>query len=59
MSVLIEDKNDTKIKRIANACHELGVIYMQHSCGNVTELFPNFIAANVDTWYGQDDAVNQ
>jgi len=42
------------IKRVVDACHELGVVFFMHSCGNVTSLFPNFIKAGIDTWSGQE-----
>lgn len=46
-------------KKLINAFHDMGIIYMQHSCGNVTDLFPDFIASGTDTWYGQDNAVDK
>lgn len=42
------------IKRVVDACHEMGMIFFMHSCGNVTSLFPNFIRAGIDTWSGQE-----
>jgi len=42
------------IKRVIDFCHENGIIYLQHSCGNITNLFPNFLEAGVDTWMGQE-----
>jgi len=42
------------IKKIVDYCHSEGIIYLQHSCGNITSLFPNFIEAGIDTWMGQE-----
>ncbi|MBQ3930872.1 MAG: hypothetical protein II725_01170, partial [Firmicutes bacterium] len=42
------------IKKVVDACHDMGMIFFMHSCGNVTELFPNFIKAGIDTWSGQE-----
>ena len=42
------------IKRIVDYCHENGIIYLQHSCGNIANLFPNFLEAGIDTWMGQE-----
>ena len=27
---------------------------MQHSCGNITDIFPDMIEAGTDTWFGQE-----
>ena len=42
------------VKKVVDACHDMGMIFFMHSCGNVTELFPNFIEAGIDTWSGQE-----
>lgn len=42
------------VKRIVDACHEQGILYMQHSCGFVEDLIPHMIECGVDTWVGQN-----
>lgn len=42
------------VKRVVDKCHELGMLYMQHSCGNITDIFPDVIEAGTDTWFGQE-----
>lgn len=44
------------VKRVVDKCHELGMLYMQHSCGNITDVFPDMIEAGTDTWFGQETA---
>lgn len=41
------------LKRIVDACHELGFIYQHHSCGHIEPLIEEFIELGmdaVDTW---------
>lgn len=42
------------MRRIADHCHEIGVIFDLHSCGKNEKLVPAMIDAHVDSWTGQD-----
>ena len=42
------------IKKVVNACHEMNILYMQHSCGFVEDLIPQLIECGADTWVGQN-----
>lgn len=37
-----------ELKRIVDACHEMGVLYQHHSCGYVEPLFEDFIEIGID-----------
>ena len=41
------------IKKVVDACHQMGVFYEQHSCGFIEPLIPNLIETGADTWSGQ------
>jgi hypothetical protein len=41
------------IKKVTDACHAMGIVYEQHSCGFIEPLIPNLIEAGADTWRGQ------
>lgn len=41
------------IKKVVDACHQMGLIYEQHSCGFVEPLIPALIETGTDTWRGQ------
>jgi len=41
------------IKKVTDACHAMGVVYEQHSCGFIEPLIPNLIETGADTWRGQ------
>ena len=41
------------IKQITAQCHELGILYEQHSCGMVETIIPQMIEAGIDLWMGQ------
>ncbi len=47
------------IRRLVDACHDMGVLVEQHSCGKIDELLPNIIASGADTWRGQGDVVDK
>lgn len=42
------------VKRVVDKCHSLGMLFMQHSCGNIATIFPDMIEAGTDTWFGQE-----
>lgn len=44
------------VKKVVDKCHSLGMLFMMHSCGNITDLFPDVIEAGTDTWFGQESA---
>ena len=41
------------IEKVAAACHDMDIIYMQHSCGFIEDLLPDMIEMGIDTWVGQ------
>ena len=41
------------LTRFVKACHDMGLIVEQHSCGFIEELIPNLISSGIDTWAGQ------
>ena len=41
------------IKKVIDACHEEGIVYLQHSCGRVQEIFDCIVESGADTWIGQ------
>lgn len=46
------------LKRIVDACHELGFIYEHHSCGHIEPLIEDFVELGmdaVDTWQGSSN----
>ena len=45
------------LKRVVERCHQLGLLFTLHSCGNVFPLAPAMIEAGVDGWQIQEDAV--
>lgn len=47
------------IRRLVEAVHAEGMIYEQHSCGKIDSLVPRLIEMGVDTWRGQETAVNK
>lgn len=38
------------LKKIVDACHELGMMYEHHSCGHIAPLIPDFIELGIDAW---------
>ena len=42
------------IFRLADAAHQIGLIFNLHSCGKVETFVPYMIEAGVDAWEGQD-----
>lgn len=36
------------LKRIVDACHEMGIIYQHHSCGYIEPIFPDLVEIGVD-----------
>lgn len=38
------------LKKIVDACHELGMIYEHHSCGYIYPLLDDFIELGIDAW---------
>ena len=42
------------LTRLVKRCHELGMYFELHSCGNCEPFVPLMIEAGVDTWMGQD-----
>ena len=43
-----------EIKRLVDHCHELGMIYEQHSCGKIEAIVPDFPEIGIDAWQGQE-----
>ncbi len=43
-----------QIKKAVDKCHELGMYYEQHSCGNIEALVPDFVEMGIDAWQGQE-----
>lgn len=43
-----------EIKRLVDRCHELGMIYEQHSCGFIEPIVPEFVEIGIDSWQGQE-----
>ena len=41
------------VKKIVDACHEMGIVYEQHSCGYILSLLPQLFEAGADLWQGQ------
>ncbi len=41
------------VKRVADACHNMGIWYNAHSCGKNEMLLPAYIEAGVDIWFPQ------
>lgn len=41
------------IKKVVDACHQMGLIYEQHSCGFIEPLIPALVETGADTWRGQ------
>ena len=38
------------LKKVVDACHDLGMIYEHHSCGFIRPLIPDFIELGIDAW---------
>ncbi|MBR2754929.1 MAG: hypothetical protein IKD64_03870 [Lachnospiraceae bacterium] len=38
-------------RRMAEACHELGIHYMHHSCGYITPIVGDLVEIGVDSWH--------
>ena len=43
-----------EIKRMVDHCHELGMIYEHHSCGNIEAIVPELPEIGIDAWQGQE-----
>lgn len=43
-----------QIKKAVDKCHELGMYYEHHSCGNIEMLVPDLVEIGVDSWQGQE-----
>ncbi|MCQ2552447.1 MAG: hypothetical protein MJ148_03755 [Clostridia bacterium] len=42
------------VKKVIDKCHSLGMLFMMHSCGNITSVFDNLVDAGCNTWFGQE-----
>ena len=38
-------------RRMAKAAHDLGMHYMHHSCGYITQIVPDLVEIGVDSWH--------
>lgn len=38
------------LKKVVDACHELGMIYEHHSCGHIKPLLDDFVELGIDAW---------
>lgn len=38
------------LKKIVDACHELGMLYEHHSCGYIVPILDDFVEIGVDAW---------
>ena len=38
-------------RRMAKAAHDLGMHYMHHSCGYITQIVPDLVEIGVDAWH--------
>ena len=43
-----------QIKKAADRCHELGVVFEMHSCGKMEEIVPEFPEIGIDSWQGME-----
>lgn len=47
-----------RLKRVVDYCHENGMIFVLHSCGNGTSMVPVMAQAGVDGWQAQLEAID-
>ncbi len=38
------------LKKVVDACHDLGMMYEHHSCGHIAPLMDDFIELGIDAW---------
>ncbi len=43
-----------QIQKAIDKCHELGMYYEHHSCGNIELFVPDFVEMGMDAWQGQE-----
>ena len=43
-----------EVQRAVDHCHELGMIYEHHSCGNIEAIVPEMAEMGMDAWQGQE-----
>lgn len=46
------------LKRVVDFCHDNGMLFILHSCGNGTSMIPAMAQAGVDGWQAQLDAID-
>lgn len=55
---IVEELLVPQLKKLVDYAHERNVIFTLHSCGNAQMLIPAMIAAGVDAWQAQYDALD-